>query len=94
MTIPVLDDVVAVVSPLITELAGLLGPVGGGAAAIVICTITLRLLLLPLTLTAIRGERARAALAPQVAELRPRLNREKMISINGWRGRRYPVASL
>ncbi len=93
MTIPVLDDVVAVVSPLITELAGLLGPVGG-AAAIVICTITLRLLLLPLTLTAIRGERARAALAPQVAELRPRLNREKMISINGWRGRRYPVASL
>ena len=71
MTIPVLDDIVAVVSPLITELAGLLGPVGG-AAAIAVCTITLRLLLLPLTLTAVRGERARAALAPQVAELRKR----------------------
>jgi YidC/Oxa1 family membrane protein insertase len=72
VSIPVLDDVVAVVSPLVADLAGLLAGVGGAAAAIVLCTIALRLLLLPLTLRAVRGERARAALAPQLARLRER----------------------
>ncbi|GAA0798170.1 membrane protein insertase YidC [Spirilliplanes yamanashiensis] len=67
MSIPVLDDVVAAVSPLIESLSHL---TGGPAAAIVLCTAALRLALLPLTLAAVRGERARAALAPRAAELR------------------------
>src|SRR5262249_36985671 len=48
------------------HLAAVLSPVG----AIVLCTVLLRFLLLPLTLAAVRGERARAALAPRIATLR------------------------
>ncbi len=70
MSVPLLDDVVAVVHPLLADLARILGPVGGATAAIVACTAALRLLLLPLTRAAVRGERARAALAPRAAELR------------------------
>ena len=70
MSIPLLDDVVAVAYPLIEALARTLGPAGGAAAAIMLCTAALRLLLLPLTVAAVRGERARAALAPRAAELR------------------------
>jgi YidC/Oxa1 family membrane protein insertase len=66
VSIPLLDGAVAAVYPLIAGLAGTVGPV----AAIVLCTVALRLLLLPLTLAAVRGERTRLALAPRVAELR------------------------
>ncbi len=45
---------------------------GGGAAAIVVATAALRLLLLALTIRQVRAERARAALAPRLAELRER----------------------
>jgi YidC/Oxa1 family membrane protein insertase len=72
MSIPLIDDAVSAVYPFVAGLAGSLHSVGGAAAAIVLCTVLLRLLLLPLTLAAVRGERARAALAPQVAALRDR----------------------
>ena len=45
---------------------------GGAAVAIVVLTVCLRLALLPLTLRQIAGERARAALAPRLAELTAR----------------------
>ena len=47
-----------------------LSHVGGAAVAIVVVTLLVRLALHPLTRAAVRGERARAALAPRVAELR------------------------
>jgi YidC/Oxa1 family membrane protein insertase len=72
MSIPLLDGAVAVVAPLIADAAVALAPLGGAAAAIVLCTVVLRLLLLPLTLAAVRGERTRLALAPRVLELRQR----------------------
>ena len=72
MSIPLLDGAVAVAYPFIAHVASALTPIGGAAAAIVLCTAALRLLLLPLTLAAVRGERARAALAPRVAQLRRR----------------------
>jgi YidC/Oxa1 family membrane protein insertase len=55
---------------LVTHLATILGPVGGTATAIIVFTMLVRLLLHPLTRAAVRGERARARLAPRVAELR------------------------
>jgi YidC/Oxa1 family membrane protein insertase len=64
MSIPLLDGAVSVVYPFVAHIASALTPVGGAAAAIVLCTAALRLLLLPLTLAALRGERSRAALAP------------------------------
>jgi YidC/Oxa1 family membrane protein insertase len=72
LSIPLLDGAVAVAYPFIAHAASALTPVGGAAAAIVLCTAVLRLLLLPLTLAAVRGERTRAALAPRVARLRQR----------------------
>jgi YidC/Oxa1 family membrane protein insertase len=54
----------------VTALAGLLAPIGGAAAAIVLFTLCVRLMLHPLVRSAVRGERARARLAPKVAELR------------------------
>jgi YidC/Oxa1 family membrane protein insertase len=56
-------------------LAGLLAPLPGGlatAAAIVIFTVAVRLLLSPLSFTALRGQAGLAALQPQVAQLRAR----------------------
>ncbi|MEU8297805.1 membrane protein insertase YidC [Micromonospora sp. NPDC048909] len=53
----------------------LLEPVAGGAAtaaAIVLFTVAVRLLISPLTVVQVRGERRRAALAPQVRDLRRR----------------------
>jgi membrane protein insertase Oxa1/YidC/SpoIIIJ len=47
-----------------------LHPIGGAVAAIVVLTLLVRLALHPLVRAAVRGERARAALAPRVAELR------------------------
>jgi YidC/Oxa1 family membrane protein insertase len=72
MLIPLLDTAVAAVYPAVTSVAAALSPLGGAAAAIVVCTAALRLLVLPLTLAAVRGERARAALAPQVRRLQQR----------------------
>jgi YidC/Oxa1 family membrane protein insertase len=72
MSIPLLDDAVSAVYPLIANLATALGPIGGATAAVVLCTMLLRLLLLPLTLAAVRGERSRAVLAPTVAALQRR----------------------
>jgi YidC/Oxa1 family membrane protein insertase len=65
MSIPLLDDAVGVAYPIAVTIAGL----GGAALAIVVCTVALRTLLLPLTLASIRGERARASVAPGVQEL-------------------------
>ncbi|MFI5832614.1 YidC/Oxa1 family membrane protein insertase [Micromonospora sp. NPDC051300] len=59
----------------VTWLADALVPLAGGAAtaaAIVLFTVGVRLLISPLTLAQVRGERRRAALAPEVRELRRR----------------------
>ncbi|WP_420117404.1 YidC/Oxa1 family membrane protein insertase [Micromonospora sp.] len=56
-------------------LAGLLTPLAGGvatAAAIVLFTIAVRLLISPLTVAQVRAERRRAALAPQLRQLQQR----------------------
>lgn len=72
MSIPLLDHAVSTVYPIVNAAAAILTPVGGAIAAIIVCTVALRLLLLPLTLAAVRGERSRVALAPQLAELQRR----------------------
>ncbi|MDI1462107.1 membrane protein insertase YidC [Catellatospora sp. KI3] len=54
----------------VTWLSDVLAPLGGAAAGVVLFTLVVRLLLHPLTRAAVRGERARAALAPQLARLR------------------------
>lgn len=77
MSIPFVDGAIDAVYPLVTHLAGALAPVGGAAAAIVLCTAALRALLLPLTVAAVRGERGRAALAPKVRELQQRYGRDQ-----------------
>jgi YidC/Oxa1 family membrane protein insertase len=77
LSIPLLDGAVAAVYPFIAHLASALSPVGGAAAAIVLCTVALRALLLPLTIAAVRGERTRAALAPRVAELQRRYAKDQ-----------------
>ncbi|MFU8872068.1 YidC/Oxa1 family membrane protein insertase [Micromonospora sp. SL4-19] len=59
----------------VTWLAGTLAPLTGGlatAAAIVLFTVGVRLLISPLTLAQVRGERRRAALAPEVRDLQRR----------------------
>ncbi|MFG2056931.1 YidC/Oxa1 family membrane protein insertase [Micromonospora sp. NPDC048930] len=59
----------------VTWLADLLAPLAGGAAtavAIVLFTAGVRLLISPLTLAQVRGERRRAALAPEVRDLQRR----------------------
>jgi YidC/Oxa1 family membrane protein insertase len=60
---------------LVTGLVNVLAPVLGGLAApaaIVACTIAVRLLLLPLTYYALRGQAAQARLQPELQELRRR----------------------
>ena len=57
---------------LVSALAGALAPLPGGlaaAAAIVVFTILVRLLVLPLGYYAFRGQRAQARLAPKIQEL-------------------------
>jgi YidC/Oxa1 family membrane protein insertase len=57
---------------LVSALAGMLAPLPGGlaaAAAIVVFTILVRLLVLPLSYYAFRGQRAQARLAPKIQEL-------------------------
>lgn len=58
---------------LVSALAGAFAPLPGGlaaAAAIIVFTLAVRLLVLPLSYYAFRGEKARARLAPRVQELR------------------------
>ena len=71
---PLHDAVGAAGTPL-SWLTDLLEPLAGGmatAAAIVLFTIAVRLLISPLTVAQVRGERRRAALAPQVRDLQQR----------------------
>ena len=60
---------------LVSGLTGVLTPVIGGlaaVAAIVVFTMAVRLLLMPLSLRALRGQAAQARLAPQLVALRQR----------------------
>jgi YidC/Oxa1 family membrane protein insertase len=69
------DDAVGAAYQFVSALAHLLGPMPLGlatAAAIVLFTIAVRLLLLPLSYYAIRGQASQARLAPQVQALRQR----------------------
>jgi YidC/Oxa1 family membrane protein insertase len=64
---------------LVCWLAAVLAPLPGGlaaAAAIVAFTVAVRLVLLPLSYYALRGERARARLQPRVQELQRRYARQ------------------
>jgi YidC/Oxa1 family membrane protein insertase len=75
LTFAPLHGPVGVAASAVTWLADMLHPLAGGAAtaaAIVGFTIVVRLLISPLTLAQVRGERRRAALAPQVRDLQRR----------------------
>jgi YidC/Oxa1 family membrane protein insertase len=70
-----LDAAISVAYHLVTTLASAFAPVAGplaAAAAIVAFTAAVRLLLLPLSYFALRGQAAQARLQPQIAELRRR----------------------
>jgi YidC/Oxa1 family membrane protein insertase len=81
-----LDPVVSLAYHLVTALTHLLTPLAGAsaaAAAIVVFTLAVRVVLLPLSYYALRGQARQARLQPQLAELRrryagqpERLNRE------------------
>ena len=63
----------------VSAFASVLAPLPGGlaaAAAIVIFTLAVRLLLLPLSYYAFRGQRAQARIAPQIQELYKRHSRQ------------------
>jgi YidC/Oxa1 family membrane protein insertase len=69
------DDAVGAAYQFVSALAHLLGPMPLGlatAAAIVVFTIAVRLLLVPLSYYAIRGQASQARLAPHVQALRQR----------------------
>jgi YidC/Oxa1 family membrane protein insertase len=64
---------------LVSGLTGILTPFLGGlaaVAAIVVFTMAVRLLLMPLSLRALRGQAAQARLAPQVLALRQRYGKQ------------------
>src|SRR6266700_4850980 len=64
---------------LVAGLTGVLTPVLGGlaaVAAIVAFTMAVRLLLMPLSLRALRGQAAQARLAPQLVALRQRYGKQ------------------
>jgi YidC/Oxa1 family membrane protein insertase len=64
---------------LVSGLTGILTPVLGGlaaVAAIVVFTMAVRLLLIPLSLRALRGQAAQARLAPQLVALRQRYGKQ------------------
>ena len=74
-----LDAGVSVAYHLVTALATALTPLAGpaaAAAAIIAFTLAVRLLLLPLSYYALRGQAAQARLQPQIAELRRRHARQ------------------
>jgi YidC/Oxa1 family membrane protein insertase len=70
-----LDAPVSGAYHLVTWVATALQPVTGpyaAALAIVLCTAAVRLVLLPLSIAAVRGERSRAAILPQLNEINKR----------------------
>ncbi|MER6756354.1 membrane protein insertase YidC [Micromonospora echinofusca] len=70
-----LHDAVGAAGRALTWFTTLLEPLAGDAAtaaAIVVLTVVVRLLISPLTLAQVRGERCRAALAPEVHALQRR----------------------
>ncbi|MBO4142675.1 membrane protein insertase YidC [Micromonospora tulbaghiae] len=70
-----LHSAASAAATVVTWLADVLAPLTGGAAtaaAIVLFTVAVRLLISPLTVAQVRGERRRAALAPEVRELQRR----------------------
>jgi YidC/Oxa1 family membrane protein insertase len=69
------DDAVSVAYHVVVALAAALTPLAGGlaaAAAVVLFTIAVRLLLMPLSYHAARGQASQARLAPQIQALRQR----------------------
>jgi YidC/Oxa1 family membrane protein insertase len=73
------DGAVRAAYHLVSGLAVALAPLAGGlatAAAIILFTIAVRLVLLPLSYYAIRGQAAQARLAPQIMALRQRHARQ------------------
>ena len=75
-----LDVPVSVTHDLVAALTGALEPLTGGgpagAAAIVLFTAAVRLLLVPLAVAQARGERARTRLLPKIQDLRKRHARD------------------
>ncbi|MEV7012966.1 membrane protein insertase YidC [Streptosporangium sp. NPDC051022] len=67
------DPVITFTAGLITSLAH---PLGSTAAAIVVFTVAVRLLLLPLSVMQARSARVQARLAPRIQELRGRYHRD------------------
>jgi YidC/Oxa1 family membrane protein insertase len=70
-----LDAGVSVAYHVVTNLVHFLAPLGGGlaaVAAIIAFTVAIRLLLLPLSYYALRGQAGQARLQPELAELRRR----------------------
>jgi YidC/Oxa1 family membrane protein insertase len=74
-----LNTPIAVAYHVVFALSQFLTPVTGGlatAAAIIVFTLAVRLLLSPLSFTALRGQARIAALQPKIAELRSRYSRQ------------------
>jgi YidC/Oxa1 family membrane protein insertase len=74
-----LDAGVSVAYHVVTDLVHFLAPLGGGLAAVVAIiafTVAIRLLLLPLSYYALRGQAGQARLQPELAELRRRHGHE------------------
>jgi YidC/Oxa1 family membrane protein insertase len=67
-----LESITMPAAQLLSAFATLLTPIGGLPAAIVLLTLGVRAALHPLTRRAVRGERARLGLAPELAALRRR----------------------
>lgn len=70
-----LDPAVHYAYLVVNGLATILQPIGGSASAVIatiVCTLAVKLCLLPLSVSTARAERARAALAPRIAALRAR----------------------
>jgi YidC/Oxa1 family membrane protein insertase len=66
------DAPISAAYTLVSWLASLVEPLTGpysAVVAIVLCTVAVRLLLLPLSLAALRGERSRTTLLPQIRDL-------------------------
>lgn len=76
---PLLNAPVGAAYHLVVALTLFLRPAAGGAAtavAIVVFTLGVRLVLLPLSISQARAEKARAGLAPKVQELRKKYRRD------------------
>jgi YidC/Oxa1 family membrane protein insertase len=74
-----LDAGVSVAYHVVTDLVHFFAPLGGGlaaVAAIIAFTVAIRLLLLPLSYYALRGQAGQARLQPELAELRRRHQHE------------------